>query len=613
MKKRNVEIPELNAAFAPMPDSFHRCIETAFEKEQESMKVRSKMTIALAAALVAVLALGVTAFAIARSAILERFYGSETPAQAAQEMLHEGGMCVEENGVRLELTEYLYDAQAKKIYLTVRAQSTTENGALVSIAEPEFGEGVVATSDFTYIASPMGGGMTMLGGTVEGEALLAETEFVFDYTFAQQPPEDVTLTLSAGVYDSVNAPIWAGPEGEDELYRQYFENRQTALCGNASEGNFAEFASYADYDGKIGRTGGRSFDMAYEAAVTNGFVEKRGEVTLTAQLELDGAAGTQEATEMTDVSGESRLAMTVLDYEYYAPKRELTLYLHARSASDAPVAWGLKQLSMEGQGLLMDDPATTRYNWGLHRAPAYGFTMMLGEGQIGRYEMTQERSYMVRVYLPDMVKGGDALTLRLEGMSATAIADAKAPVTTNPHASVYHGVENQKRPEEIEHVMQRYAENGAVEGVRDEAFEWTFTVPQEGEAHYGDYQTAEFEEYTAIIRKNGAGVLSGEMEFDVYLKRELQESGESEFVNADTTDPLYRWYIVRGAQGEELEEPNASFTMYTNGLGENYIGYSYTLNAEILAQESILLVPCAGNPIEPGEILWDEQIEVPLK
>lgn len=612
MKKHYQDLPDLQAAFAPVPDGFHRRIVTALGEEQSNMKVRSKMTIALAAALVAVLALGVTAFAIARSAILEQFYGSEQPAQAAQELLHEGGMSTEEHGVRLELTEYLYDAQAKKIYLTVRAQATTENGALVSLNEPDFG-GMAASSTMTYIASPMGGGMTMLGGTVEGEALRQDVEFVFDYTLAQQPPEEVTLTLTAGVYDSVNAPVWAGPEGEDELYRQYFENRQTAVHGKADSGNFVDFSSYADYDGKIGRTGGKSFDTAYEAAVANGFVEKRGEVTLTAQLALTGATQAQEEAPMTDVSGESSLAMTVLDYEYYAPKRELTLYLRANNTTDTPLAWGLKQFAIAGEGLAMDDPATTKYDWSLHRAPAYGFTMMLGEGQIGKYEMTQERSYMVRVYLPETANPGDTLTLQLQGMSATAIADAKTPVTTNPHASVYHGVKNLKRPEEIEHVMTLYAENGAVKDVREETFEWTFTVPQAGEAHDGAFQTAEFEEYTVLIRKNGAGVLSGEMEFDVYLKRELQESGESEFVNADTTDPLYRWYVVRGAQGEEIEEPNASFTMYTNGLGETYIGYSYTLNTEILEQDSILLVPCTGNPNEPGEILWDEQITVVLQ
>ena len=162
MKRDHLDMPELRAAFAPMPDSFHRRIVTALGEEQKLMKVRSKMTIVLAAALIAVLALGVKAFAIARSAILEHYFTDDEPTPEVQALLQTESVCAQEHGVRLELTESLYDPQARTVYLTVRVQALTENGALVALAEPAFGEGVAATSDRFYLASPMGGGMTQV-------------------------------------------------------------------------------------------------------------------------------------------------------------------------------------------------------------------------------------------------------------------------------------------------------------------------------------------------------------------------------------------------------------------------------------------------------------------
>ena len=619
MKRDHLDMPELRAAFAPMPDSFHRRIVTALGEEQKLMKVRSKMTIVLAVALIAVLALGVTAFAIARSAILEHYFTDDEPTPEVQALLQTESVCAQEHGVRLELTESLYDPQARTVYLTVRVQALTENGALVALAEPAFGEGVAATSDRFYLASPMGGGMTMLGGECEGERLHTDNEYVYSYTFAQEPPEQVLLTLTAGVYDSVNAPIWAGPEGDDALYRHYYENRLTALSGSAAKGNTVDFSSYANWEKQELRTAGKTLDQAFEAAVTNGFVTKRGEVTLTTPLTLKGAAGEQKADIMTAVAGESDLTTEVVDYTYYADKRELTMYLRTQSSTDEPRAWGIESFRANDETLIMDDPAYASYEDGWDRGPLYGYTQLLGEGALGRYPLERERLYRVRMYLPEGTQPGDALTLRMHALSAIPATEGENLVTVNPYASVYDGrALSERKTDEIARVMQMYVENGAATSLREEVFEWTFAVPQEGDAHYLTCQKAEFDEYTVVIRQNGAGMLRGDLRFEVYLKRAMQEEASNEradtFVNADTHDPLYRWYVICDASGTQLAHDGANFGSYRNGLGEDYFAYSYKLSPEILTQDSIFIAPCTdADTINAEHVLWDERVEIALR
>jgi len=216
MKKNDLD---LSRAVPPMPESFVRRMDETL-KEIERMKKRKKLTIALAAALVAMLAL--TSVAVAQaidSGLLNRLFGKQEVPQQAAELLQTNVNTVSQDGVTLSIDELLFDGRSLNWQWSVSSEREEAVFALIgysidgieaSSVESDNGLGASASSNVGDNA------LTMLGAS--GEVSAPDTNSCYAQMNFKRPIEqEFTVTISAIVYTTELTPVLTDklyPDGE---------------------------------------------------------------------------------------------------------------------------------------------------------------------------------------------------------------------------------------------------------------------------------------------------------------------------------------------------------------------------------------------------------------
>ena len=212
MKKNDLD---LSRAVPPMPESFVRRMDDTL-KEIERMKKRRKLTIALAAALVAMLALASVAVAQAiDSGVLARLFGEKEPPQEAAELLQTDLNAVSQDGITLTLDELLFDGRSLNWQWSVSSEREEPVFALIgysvdgiedSLIESENSRGAEASGNIGDNA------LTMLGSCGEISAPNASSCYA-QLNFKEFIEQEFTVTVSAIIYTTELTPVLT-----DELY-----------------------------------------------------------------------------------------------------------------------------------------------------------------------------------------------------------------------------------------------------------------------------------------------------------------------------------------------------------------------------------------------------------
>ena len=144
MKKNDLD---LSRAVPPMPESFVKRMDETL-KEIERMKKRKKLTIALAAALVAMLAL--TSVAVAQaidSGVLNRLFGKQEVPQQAAELLQTNVNTVSQDGVTLSIDELLFDGRSLNWQWSVSSEREDAVYALIGYSINGIDESFIETDN----------------------------------------------------------------------------------------------------------------------------------------------------------------------------------------------------------------------------------------------------------------------------------------------------------------------------------------------------------------------------------------------------------------------------------------------------------------------------------
>lgn len=236
MKKNELN---LSRAVPPMPESFVRRMDETL-KEIESMKKRKKMTIALVAAMIAVLAL--TSVAVAQaidSGILDRLFGGREPSQQAAELLQTDLNTVTQDGITLTVDELLFDGRSINYGWSL---SSEREGAVFaglsyeivgidqSLFNSENSRGTTASINIGDNALVMLGEQGSLSAPRSGS-------FWSQSNFKQLIENEFEIVLTARIYTTELTPVLT-----DELYpdaalsSEWERNGQIGVC--ADEENF---------------------------------------------------------------------------------------------------------------------------------------------------------------------------------------------------------------------------------------------------------------------------------------------------------------------------------------------------------------------------------------
>lgn len=206
---------DLSRAVPPMPESFVKRMDETL-KEIERMNKKRKLTISLAAALVAMLTL--TSVAVAQaidSGLLNRLFGEQEVPQQAAELLQTDINAVTQDGITLSVDELLFDGRSLNWQWSV---SSEREDAVLALIGYELGgiEDSFIESGNSRGASFSGNvgdnALTMLGAAGEVSAPHSNTCYA-QFNFKKPIEQEFTVTVSAIVYTTELTPVLT-----DELY-----------------------------------------------------------------------------------------------------------------------------------------------------------------------------------------------------------------------------------------------------------------------------------------------------------------------------------------------------------------------------------------------------------
>lgn len=212
MKKNDLD---LSRAVPPMPESFVKRMDETL-KEIERMKKRKKLTIALAAALVAMLAL--TSIAVAQaidSGVLDRLFGEKEVPQQAAELLQTDLNTVSKDGITLSVDELLFDGRSINWQWSVSSERDDAVFALLGYELEGIDDSFIEDENSRggYWSGNLGdNALTMLGAAGEVSAPLSNACYA-QFNFKEPIEREFTVTVSAIVYTTELAPVLT-----DELY-----------------------------------------------------------------------------------------------------------------------------------------------------------------------------------------------------------------------------------------------------------------------------------------------------------------------------------------------------------------------------------------------------------
>lgn len=206
---------DLSRAVPPMPESFTKRMDDTL-KEIECMNKKRKMTVVLAAALVAMLALSSIAVAQAiDSGVLSRLFGGREVPQQAAELLQTDLNTVSQEGITLTVDELLFDGRSLNWQWNIGSEREDAVFALIgysvdgieaSLIESDNGRGASSSGNIGDNA------LTMLGASGEISAPNSNSCYA-QINFKKPIEQEFTVTVSAIVYTTELTPILT-----DELY-----------------------------------------------------------------------------------------------------------------------------------------------------------------------------------------------------------------------------------------------------------------------------------------------------------------------------------------------------------------------------------------------------------
>lgn len=196
---------ELSRAVPPMPESFVSKMNETL-KEIEYMKKRRKFTIALAAALVAVLALASVAVAqVIDSGILGRLFGGSEPGQQAVSLLQTDVNTYTQDGITLNIDELLFDGRSVNCEWTVTSDRENAVFVLTGYELTNVTDDLIESENSRGAESSHGVGdntLAMLGGP---SGLEAATEYV-QVNFTEPLTQEASLVLTLNLYETQLSP-----------------------------------------------------------------------------------------------------------------------------------------------------------------------------------------------------------------------------------------------------------------------------------------------------------------------------------------------------------------------------------------------------------------------
>lgn len=198
-----------------MPESFVKRMDETL-KEIERMKKRRKFTIALAAALVAMLALASVAVAQAfDSGILNRLFGEKEPPQEAAELLQTDVNTITQDGITLSIDELLFDGRSLNWQWSVSSERDDAVFALIGFSVNGIEDSFIESGNSLGVSASGNVGdnaLTMLGAKAGIGAPKANSCYA-RMNFKELIEQEFSVTVSAIVYATDLTPVLT-----DELY-----------------------------------------------------------------------------------------------------------------------------------------------------------------------------------------------------------------------------------------------------------------------------------------------------------------------------------------------------------------------------------------------------------
>lgn len=216
---------DLSRAVPPMPESFVKRMDETL-KEIERMNRRRKLTVALAAALAAMLVLASVAVAQAiDSGVLNRLFGEKEVPQQAAELLQTDVSTVTQDGITLSIDELLFDGRSLSWQWSVSSEREDAVFALIGY-ELDGVEDSSIESDNARGASFSGNlgdnALTMLGAKGEVSAPTTNTCDA-QFNFKNPIEQEFTVTVSAIIYTTELTPVLTDELYPDEVLSAKFE------------------------------------------------------------------------------------------------------------------------------------------------------------------------------------------------------------------------------------------------------------------------------------------------------------------------------------------------------------------------------------------------------
>lgn len=320
------------------PSTLERQTEREIQKMLQPKPQRSiRRTICIAAA-AAVLMIGVAFAAISASGILDRLFPYDEPSEAARQSVIRDSASVSENGVTLNMDEYLFDnntlhlswtvssGREKPVYYTSHYDYSYENPDDLTIAEESVG-GFYGDSTSGEIGD---GAMVRLSGTRPSYSGYAS----YSYCAPLNSTVNARVIIRAYETDCVEEDVplalfWDIAE-DAELCARLEANRR---IGIAADG-MTSIHGYAAFNEALQRLvdSGMDWDAANEAAIVeSGFFKEVAVLEITVPVEPGSAAepvfSLEEETrfDLSDASVilkqfEIDTASTMLEYEVITDK-----------------------------------------------------------------------------------------------------------------------------------------------------------------------------------------------------------------------------------------------------------------------------------------------------
>ncbi len=275
--------PNLSRAVPPMPESFVKRMDETL-KEIERMNKRRKLTVALAAALAAMLVLASVAVAQAiDSGVLNRLFGGQEVPQQAAELLQTDASTVTQDGITLSIDELLFDGRSLNWQWSVSSEREDAVFALLGYSLDGIGDSLIE-SDSSRGASCSGNlgdnALTMLGTAGEVSAPLTNTCYA-RFNFKEPLRQEFAVTVSAIVYTTELTPVLT-----DELYPD-----ETLSAAFEQAGQIGVFASESYHVARLSEYPSFSAALAASPLLKTGVYDADGSIWNQANISAHEESG----------------------------------------------------------------------------------------------------------------------------------------------------------------------------------------------------------------------------------------------------------------------------------------------------------------------------------